>query len=225
MKNKFYLNIESPCSEDFNKFIPTAKGGFCNACSKEVVDFTKSSPKEITDYFKSEKSDNVCGRFKTDQITNHNQQARKKKNRLGFLSGIGLACFSFFNSSIMQAQDIKPESKSEDNDIKTENSTTQKFLTVKGVVTEGGLSLPGVSVVLEGTQKGTQTDMDGYFVFPEKLKRGDVLEFSFIGMESKKVTIDRGNSDLKIELQVHMESCTFLTLGKVAKKGVYSSKK
>ena len=92
-------------------------------------------------------------------------------------------------------------------------------------MSEGGLPLPGVSVVLQGTTKATQTDIDGYFVFPEKLKRGDVLIFSFIGMESKKVTIDRGNSDLKVELQVHMESCTFVTMGKVAKKGVYSSKK
>ena len=30
MKNKFYLNIDSPCSEDFNSFTPTKEGNFCS---------------------------------------------------------------------------------------------------------------------------------------------------------------------------------------------------
>ena len=35
--------------------------------------------------------------------------------------------------------------------------------TVTGTVTEGGLPLPGVSVVIKGTTQGTQTDMDGNY--------------------------------------------------------------
>ena len=31
-------------------------------------------------------------------------------------------------------------------------------LTVKGIVTSGGLPLPGVSVLVEGTQNGANTD-------------------------------------------------------------------
>lgn len=225
MKNKFHLNIASPCAEDFNKFTPTAKGGFCNSCSKEVVDFTKLSSEEIRDYFNSEKDENVCGRFKTSQINNNTVYAAKKKNIFGFLSGIGFACISLFNSSVMQAQEIKHKKESDSDSIKTEDNAEQEYLIVKGVVTEGGLPLPGVSVEVEGTTTGTQTDIDGNFIFDKKLKKGAVLVFSFIGMESKKVTVDKGNSDLKIELKVDMKSCDFIMTGKVAKKGVYSSKK
>ncbi|MEW5676737.1 carboxypeptidase-like regulatory domain-containing protein [Flavobacterium enshiense] len=225
MKSKFYLDITSPCSEDFNKFNATVKGGFCNSCSKEVIDFTKSSPEEIVDYFNKEKSKNVCGRFKTSQVRNHNESVAKKKNGFGFLSGIGFACISFFNSLTLQAQEINPQKKSNANDVQTEDTTEQEYLTVKGVVSEGGLPLPGVSVVVEGTLKGTQTDMDGNFAFTEKLKKGDVLVFSFIGLESKKVTIESGNSDLKVDLNVNMNSCNLIMMGKVAKKGVYASKK
>nr|WP_294936012.1 carboxypeptidase-like regulatory domain-containing protein [uncultured Flavobacterium sp.] len=225
MKSKFYLDIESPCSEDFSKFTPTTKGGFCDSCSKEVFDFTKSSPKEIADYFNSEKDADVCGRFKTSQINSNTAYDVKKKNVFGFLSGIGLACLSLFNSSIVQAQEIKPQEKSDATDNKTIDISEQEFITVKGIVSEAGLPLPGTSVVLQGTTTGTQTDMDGIFVFPKKLKKGDVLVFDFIGMEPKKVTVDKGNSDLKVELKVDMETCDFIMTGKVAKKGIYSSKK
>ncbi|MEC4113717.1 SusC/RagA family TonB-linked outer membrane protein [Myroides pelagicus] len=54
--------------------------------------------------------------------------------------------------------------------------------TLTGVVSEGGMTLPGVSVIIKGTQEGTQTDLDGKYSL--QVKPGDVLEFSFIGMES-----------------------------------------
>ncbi|MDM1493973.1 SusC/RagA family TonB-linked outer membrane protein [Myroides odoratimimus] len=50
-----------------------------------------------------------------------------------------------------------------------------------GVVSEDGLPLPGVSVILQGTQTGTQTDLDGKYSI--QVKAGDVLVFSFIGMK------------------------------------------
>lgn len=58
---------------------------------------------------------------------------------------------------------------------------------IRGVVTEGGLPLPGVSVVVKGSRIGTQTDMDGRYAI--NAQQGDVLEFSFIGMEQNTLTI------------------------------------
>ena len=52
--------------------------------------------------------------------------------------------------------------------------------TLTGVVSEDGLPLPGVSIVIQGTQEGTQTDLDGKYSL--NVKTGDVLVFSFIGM-------------------------------------------
>lgn len=64
--------------------------------------------------------------------------------------------------------------------------------TVTGTVTEGGLPLPGVSVVIKGTTRGTQTDMDGKYSI--KAKTGEVLVFSFIGMKDSSATVGASNS-------------------------------
>lgn len=45
----------------------------------------------------------------------------------------------------------------------------------------------GVSVMIKGTQTGTETDFEGKFTLPANV--GDVLSFSFIGYISKEVTI------------------------------------
>lgn len=59
---------------------------------------------------------------------------------------------------------------------------------VKGKVTdETGASLPGVSVLVVGTRKGAVTDIDGNYVIEAKI--GDVLQFSYVGLETKTVTV------------------------------------
>ena len=62
--------------------------------------------------------------------------------------------------------------------------------TLSGVVTEDGMPLPGVTVVIQGTQEGTQTDLDGKYSL--KAKPGQVLVFSFIGMKDVKYTVGNG---------------------------------
>lgn len=59
--------------------------------------------------------------------------------------------------------------------------------TISGVVSEDGMTLPGVTVVIKGTQQGTQTDLDGKYAI--KAKQGDVLSFSFIGLKEVKHTV------------------------------------
>ncbi len=62
-------------------------------------------------------------------------------------------------------------------------------INVKGTVTELGTGdpLPGVNVIIKGTNIGAATDFDGNYSI--KAKKGDVLEFSFLGYETvtKKV--------------------------------------
>jgi TonB-linked SusC/RagA family outer membrane protein len=63
---------------------------------------------------------------------------------------------------------------------------------------ENGGVLPGVSVVLKGTQRGTTTDTDGKFVL-EVPGASSVLVFSFVGYSSQEVTV--GNqSNLSVSL-------------------------
>jgi hypothetical protein len=69
MKKKFIkYSIEEPCHEDWNQMKPDAKGRFCGACSKTVVDFSSMSDFAIVNYLEGKKNEPVCGRFKPDQM-------------------------------------------------------------------------------------------------------------------------------------------------------------
>ncbi|MGG7662853.1 SusC/RagA family TonB-linked outer membrane protein [Dyadobacter sp. BHUBP1] len=62
--------------------------------------------------------------------------------------------------------------------------------TVKGTVSdEKGASLPGVSVVLKGTQRGTSTGAAGDFSLDIPDGGQPVLVFSFVGYKSQEVTV------------------------------------
>ena len=73
------------------------------------------------------------------------------------------------------------------NQVSEVGSIQQKMIT--GVVKdENGEPIPGVSVVVKGTTKGTLTDIDGKFSI-EVTGNDKVLQFSFVGMKSQEVTV------------------------------------
>jgi TonB-linked SusC/RagA family outer membrane protein len=90
---------------------------------------------------------------------------------------------------------------------------------IEGKVTDkSGVPLPGVSVVIKGTTIGTTTDTDGNFALTVP-PDGDILIFSFIGMNSQEVTI----ADQTLFNIVLIESA--LTLDEVVVIGYGTQKK
>ncbi|PXX94895.1 SusC/RagA family protein, partial [Marinifilum breve] len=75
---------------------------------------------------------------------------------------------------------------------------------IKGTVTDDkGLPLPGVSVVIKGSNTGVSTDFDGNFSL--ELPDGEItLVFSFIGMEPQEVLVTN-QTHLNITLTVSSE--------------------
>ncbi len=65
----------------------------------------------------------------------------------------------------------------------------ENLKTITGKVTEEGTTtpLPGATVVIEGTEKGTVTDFDGNFSLDAN--SGDILVVSFLGFETIKIPI------------------------------------
>ncbi len=64
--------------------------------------------------------------------------------------------------------------------------------TVTGTVTDAsGAALPGVNILVKGTNNGAATDFDGNYEI--LAAQGDVLVFSFIGFANKEVTVS-GNT-------------------------------
>jgi iron complex outermembrane receptor protein len=59
---------------------------------------------------------------------------------------------------------------------------------IKGrVVDDNGQPLPGVTIIIKGTTKGTTTDADGTYSINAQI--GDVLQFSYVGLETKSITV------------------------------------
>ncbi|WP_207784679.1 STN domain-containing protein, partial [Marinifilum breve] len=75
---------------------------------------------------------------------------------------------------------------------------------IKGtVIDDKGLPLPGVSVVIKGSNTGVSTDFDGNFLL--ELPDGEItLVFSFIGMEPQEVLVTN-QTHLNITLTVSSE--------------------
>ncbi len=64
---------------------------------------------------------------------------------------------------------------------------------ITGVVKdETGAALPGVSVLIKGTNNGTTTDINGKFSL--NASPGDVLVFSYVGYTSKSITVGTGTN-------------------------------
>ncbi len=72
---------------------------------------------------------------------------------------------------------------------------------VAGTVTDAsGQPLPGVSVIIKGTNKGTQTDFDGNYEL--EVPFGQELSFSYLGMHSQEVPLYSSIINLNMEESV-----------------------
>ena len=84
------------------------------------------------------------------------------------------------------------------NAVSEVGSVQQKM--VSGTVKDdNGEPIPGVSVVVKGTTRGTLTDIDGKFQI-EVTGKENILQFSFVGMKSQEVVVgDQRTINVKLE--------------------------
>lgn len=76
--------------------------------------------------------------------------------------------------------------------VKSRYSSAVKDGYIRGTIYDlEGLPLPGVNVVVKGTDRGTQTDFDGNFEI--QVAKGEELLFSYVGFKTKSIAIDTNN--------------------------------
>jgi TonB-linked SusC/RagA family outer membrane protein len=94
--------------------------------------------------------------------------------------------------------------------------------TASGAVTDvSGLPLPGVNVVIKGTNKGVQTDFDGKFKI--QAKEGAVLVFSYTGMTTVERTAGSGMTIKLADDIKQLETIVVNSLGIEVKKNQLAS--
>ena len=75
----------------------------------------------------------------------------------------------------------------------------QNKMQIKGRVTDGQGSLPGVSFIIKGKKQGTTTDAQGNFIL-SGVEKGDILQFSYVGYNTYEYTITN-NKNLNVRLE------------------------
>lgn len=71
--------------------------------------------------------------------------------------------------------------------VSLEANGQQKTITGT-VIDDQGFELPGITIIIKGTTKGTITDMDGNYILPD-VSPEETLVFSFIGMATQEVLV------------------------------------
>lgn len=80
-------------------------------------------------------------------------------------------------------------------------------INIKGrVADKEGNPLPGASVVIKGSGKGTSTNVAGEFSLDAK--EGDVIVVKFLGYLSKEITVNAGTGTLNIVLDAELQDLT-----------------
>ncbi|KVV14256.1 TonB-dependent receptor [Flavobacterium sp. TAB 87] len=89
--------------------------------------------------------------------------------------------------------------------------------TVSGVVSDSSGPIPGVNVLVKGGKITAQTDFDGSYSV--KAKTGDVLLFSYVGMNDKQITVGATNAiNVKMESSAQqMDEVVVVAYGRVKK--------
>jgi hypothetical protein len=107
----------------------------------------------------------------------HNLFNRNKRINLVFILLVLFVCNAYANTDLYLSS--------------SSNIILQN--TVLGVVVDSeGTPIAGVNVVIEGTNTGAATDFDGNYQI--NASRGDVLEFSYVGMLTVRVTVEDSNT-------------------------------
>ncbi len=75
----------------------------------------------------------------------------------------------------------------------------QKLIITGKVTDQGGIALPGVTILIEGTTEGTTSDFDGNYIV-KNVPPDANLVFTFIGMKSQTVTV-AGQTTINVTME------------------------
>ena len=208
---KLQLSIPEPCHENWQHMTPTQQGRFCNACAKEVVDFSTMTDVQVLHYFSNMTHEKVCGRALPEQLNRAiSFPAPPKKKLFRYWNYIAMFFMLFVKGNNGAAQNsTKPAteiSPAVDRDIRGKIAVSQSSRIITGKITDtDGNPVPFASVMIKGTKTGVSADANGGYslrvrpnailiiqatsYFSTEIPTGTVSVFNTV-MERSKNTIE-----------------------------------
>lgn len=202
MSKHIQLDIPQPCHENWNKMTPSEKGRFCNACQKQVVDFTGMSDTQVATFFKKAEG-SVCGRFMQDQLNREMEIPKKRIPWVKYFFQFALP--AFLMSAKVKAQGeirilkgdttVSPVSSLVRGKVavsKCELQNTRKEKIIKGKVFDSnGNPLVGATIMVKGTTIGTSADNIGNFQLTYKGEKDKIVVVaSYVGFQTVEISVD-----------------------------------
>lgn len=203
---KIQLSIPEPCHENWDSMAPTEQGRYCNACAKEVIDFSNMSDSDVLNYFlKKKENEKVCGRAYPDQLE-RDIYALPQKKRYWQWQYI-LSAILFFMKPAKSSAQIKGMT------VPVAVDTARKKCTmpderkgeiksiIKGIVKdEMNRPVAGASVVIKGTRRGAVSDANGMFSL-QVGNGNEMIVVSSVGYKTKEIVISNFSAN-EIVLQL-----------------------
>ncbi|WP_298392371.1 von Willebrand factor type A domain-containing protein [Flavobacterium sp.] len=91
---------------------------------------------------------------------------------------------------------------------------------ITGTVTDKNGALPGAAIVVKGTTNGVSTDINGKYSI--KAKSGDILVFSYIGYQTKGVTVGNSNTINVVLIELSNQLQEVVVVGSSGGNAIYS---
>ncbi len=196
---KLQLAIPEPCHENWQQMTPTDQGRFCNACAKEVIDFSMMTDTEVLNYFTSRTHDKVCGRALPSQLERTISKPKDPTKRLFWYWNYIVMFFMFFGKGNSAKAQGGRKPVTQINPIKA-NDIRGEIATVNGVSRENSRVITGkiadvngnpvsfASIKIKGTLTGVSADANGNYMV--KIKPDAILEISGASFKTIEVPVE-----------------------------------
>ncbi|RXM46641.1 hypothetical protein [Flavobacterium sp. YO12] len=216
MANKIKISIPEPCHENWLEMSLTEKGKFCCSCQKNVIDFTKSSDREISVAYN--KSKNLCGRFSITQL-NREMIIPKEKKTIWMIAAASIIAFLELGSQTARAQSkVKIEqinTKTIQSTIPLDSNNTEIEIEGKIFLDETNPNFEEVDILIYDKNYIFHPNADGKFCI--KANKNDGILISKIGYINQYIRIVGSINLGTIELEP--DNCqTFVVGGAIAVK-------
>jgi hypothetical protein len=196
--NSIKLSIPKPCSRNWEGMAQNETGRFCDNCNKTVIDFTQYSDQQLADFFKRSK-EHMCGTFRNDQLEKALYPLQSSPNRslpqllISVALTIGAGSNVYANDKQADKTEIHAvlnEKKEEEKNNLITGADTTHYVSWKIIDQVTKETLPGVTILIEGTTIATASDMNGSFklFIPDHLVNNTIkLTVSSVGYVSQTV--------------------------------------
>lgn len=169
---------------------PTDKGRFCASCQKNVVDFTRSSDREVLAYLKEH--NNVCGRFSNNQLDRELTLPAQKSR----LWPAAAAIAGLLTLAPVTAVSQTTESTEQTPGMKMGKVLLPPTVTVTGMVSDAEGPLPRAKVAIQNTAISVETDINGNYAI--EARPGQTLIFTYREFEMQKSFVLRNSKVINV---------------------------